>query len=147
MTCQGHLRFSQCFALKREKRARASKKNTMTFFFSRTLPFYKVKVKKQGQESKKRFKTHIHNIVAAVHHIFLISLIFMSLWDTPSRETDKSRLTYFILGSSAKPLRLERAVRCLTMCLYASVFPEPVSPLETQRDRKTKIRCQSYSRR
>lgn len=30
------------------------------------------------------------------------------------------------------------------MCLHASVFPEPVSPLETQRGRKTKIRCQSY---
>lgn len=40
-----------------------------------------------------------------------------------------NRLTCFILGSSAKPLGLERAVRCLTMCLKASDFPEPLSPL------------------
>lgn len=46
-------------------------------------------------------------------------------------------LTCFILGSSAKPLGLERAVRCLTMCLKASVFPEPLSPL--RRQKKTSV--------
>lgn len=43
------------------------------------------------------------------------------------------RLTYFILGSSAKPLGLDRAVKCLTMCLQASVFPDPLSPLVRQK--------------
>lgn len=44
-------------------------------------------------------------------------------------QSDVVRLTCFILGSSAKPLGLDRAVKCLTMCLKASDFPDPLSPL------------------
>lgn len=53
------------------------------------------------------------------------------------------RLTCFILDSSSKPLGLERAVRCLTMCLQASDFPEPLSPLERQK----RIKFQTYELR
>ncbi len=75
--------------------------------------FCKLKVKKQGHENNKGFETHAN-------------------WWLP-------KLTCFILGSSAKPLGLERAVRCLTMCLQASVFPEPLSPLERQKNADLKI--------
>lgn len=44
-------------------------------------------------------------------------------------KTTRARLTWFILGSREKPLGLDLTARCLTMCLQASVFPEPLSPL------------------
>lgn len=47
------------------------------------------------------------------------------------------RLTCFILGSSAKPLGLDRAVKCLTMCLKASDFPDPLSPLVRKKNQQS----------
>lgn len=49
------------------------------------------------------------------------------------------RLTCFILGSSAKPLGLDRAVKCLTMCLKASDFPDPLSPLVRKQNRQSLV--------
>lgn len=57
-------------------------------------------------------------------------------WGTyrrPASTTATPRLTCFILGSREKPLGPEQTARCLTICLQASVFPEPLSPLWTDR--------------